>query len=147
MIPHPINPLIAVRDPKGRINGDDLAGAVWLSMPEKLYNQPVSNYVRFPMIATKVPMAFVYGVKDEPAAKNATKLLQSLKAGGKAPAATLPLEIKDSNAAGVAILGKEGVEKKLVNYLNKVLEKRAEKPWSKREVDKLPPLQLVQGVP
>ena len=60
MIPNPINPLFnPVIDPMRRTHGADLAGAVWLSMPEKIYATSVKNLLALPAIRDKVPMLFV----------------------------------------------------------------------------------------
>jgi alpha-beta hydrolase superfamily lysophospholipase len=145
MIPN-LNPLFPpIPNPKGGFNIDDIAGALWLSMPDKLLGQSTSTFLRTPAVV-KIPMAFAYGTKNDENAKTAAAILRSLKTA-KAPTATLPLEVKGTNVSGMELLSKEGVEKKVVNYLNNVLEKRAEKPWSNRDVAKMPPLAMIRLQP
>lgn len=134
---NPINPIgLPIIDPK-HIHGEDLAGAVWLSMPDKIYNQSVSRFLQIPAIRDKLPMAFIYGSKDDVSARAADAILKDLKKSKQVPAATRELKV-EGKASGGELLGKDGLETKITNYLNNVLEKRAEKPWSKRDSEKLP---------
>jgi pimeloyl-ACP methyl ester carboxylesterase len=137
MIPHPVNPMLMIPDPKLRMHGEDLAGAVWLSMPEKVFTTAVTRLLQIPNIRDKVPMLFVYGAKDEISARAADTILRDMKknSSAKVPATTRELKF-EGKAAGAELLGKE--DAKLANYLFNVLEKRAEKPWNKRDSDKLP---------
>jgi pimeloyl-ACP methyl ester carboxylesterase len=134
IIPNPINPLLA---PSFKNHSDDLAGAVWLSVPDKLYATSLNKLLAIPGIRDKVPMLFVFGTKDDFSARTADGILREMKKGttSKVPATTRELKI-EGKAAGAELLGKE--DAKLANYLFNVLEKRAEKPWEKRDADKLP---------
>ena len=78
-IPHPINPMLSIPDPKLRMHGEDLAGAVWLSMPEKVFATAVTRMVQAPNIRDKVPMLFVYGTKDEISGRTADTIIRDLK--------------------------------------------------------------------
>jgi predicted dienelactone hydrolase len=143
VIPNPINPnLPPTPHPKGGVYADDIAGAIWLSMPDRLGGQQTSTFLRSASVGNKIPMCFAYGSKDTLGSTTATNVLKSLKSM-KAPAATLALEVKGTNAAGSELLTKEGVEKKIVNYVNNVLEKQKEKAWGTRDSAKLPPLALI----
>src|SRR5262249_59076893 len=62
IIPNPINPLLA---PSFKNHSDDLAGAVWLSMPDKLYPPSLSKLMVDPRLRDKVPVLFVFGTKAE----------------------------------------------------------------------------------
>lgn len=138
MIPNPINPLLApIVDPKLRFHGEDLGGAVWLSMPEKITTTSISRLLQIPNIRDKVPMLFVYGTKDDVSARTAETILRDLKKSStaKVPATTRDLKV-EGKAAGAELLGKE--DAKLANYLHNVLEKRSEKPWNKRDSEKMP---------
>jgi pimeloyl-ACP methyl ester carboxylesterase len=134
IIPNPINPNFP---PTFKNHSEDLAGAVWLSAPEKLYASSLGKMLATPSIRDKVPMLFVYGTKDEVSARAADGILREMKKGtsAKVPAATRELKI-EGKASGSELLGKE--DAKIANYLFNVLEKRAEKPWDKRDSSKLP---------
>ena len=90
-----------------------------------------------PAIRDKIPMLFVFGAKDDISARGADAILRELKkgTGTKVPATTRELKM-EGKAAGAELLGKD--DAKIANYLYNVLEKRAEKPWGKRDSDKLP---------
>lgn len=141
MIPNPVNPLLPpIVDPKLRFHGEDLAGAVWLSMPDKIYpgyTSAAKTLLSVPALRDKVPMLFVSGTKDDVSLKTADTILAELKKGStsKVPKTTQALKI-EGKATGAELLGKE--DAKLANYLFNVLEKRAEKPWAKRDTEKLP---------
>lgn len=138
MIPNPVNPLFApIVDPKLRMHSEDLAGAVWLSMPEKVYATSVKTMLQPPAIRDKVPMLFVYGTKDDVSSRTADTILRDLKKSStaKVPATTRDLKM-EGKAAGGELLGKD--DAKIANYLFNILEKRAEKPWAKRDTEKLP---------
>ena len=138
VIPNPVNPLFPpIVDPKLRMHGEDLAGAIWLSAPEKVFTTSVSRLLQYPAIKEKVPMLFVYGTKDDVSARAADTILRDLKKGtaSKVPATTRDLKIEGKSAGG-ELLGKD--DAKLANYLFNVLENARRSPGASRDSEKLP---------
>lgn len=153
MIPNPLNPYFSIQDPKQPFEGDDLAGAVWLSMPERLNGQPVGGWLRGgpsglqTALRDKVPMAFFYGEKDAASAKAAESIVNAMKVGSKSFDLTRTRGKKDATSSGAELLGKQEVDEEIGNYLEKVMEKRAERAWSNRDTAKAPPLTWVDVRP
>lgn len=127
--------------PTGKTEGEDIASAVWLSIPEKLMGQsPVSNWLRMPAVCEKVPMAFFYGDKDDASSKTAKNLVKLMKTGTKKLETTTTREKKDTKSAGSELLGKKGLntEEDICTYLEKVMEKRGNVVWVKKD----PPMNM-----
>lgn len=146
LIQNPINPLLFMNDPKGRIEGIDIAAAIWLSIPEKLSGMPISGWLRSPIVRDKVPMAFFYGEKDELAKKAAEGIYKTMKTTAKSFEATRLREKKNTQSAGRELLGKKGLgtEEDIVSYLDTVMDKRGGNPWSSRDIAKAPQLTALQ---
>lgn len=140
MIPNPLNPMFPPQlDPKKRMEGEDIRAAVWLSIPEKVAGESMTTILKAPGIRDKVPMAFFYGEQDPVYAKISESIYNAMKAGAKDFDATR-LRKKDSKSAGAELLGKEGLgtEKDVSNYIRSVMDRKAEKPWGRRDAEKLP---------
>lgn len=139
MIPNAFNPMFPPQpDPKGRMEGEDIRSAIWLSIPEKLGADSMATILKFPVIRDKVPMAFFYGEKDDVHAKAAQNIYNAM--GGKSLDAT-KLRVKEKTAsAGGELLGKEGLgtEDDISAYIKTVMDRKAEKPWAQRDAEKLP---------
>lgn len=139
MIPNPFNPMLPPQfDPKGRMEGEDIRSAIWLSIPEKLGADSMATILKNPAIRDKIPMAFFYGEKDELHAKAAQSIYNAM--GGKSLDAT-KVRVKDKTAsAGGELLGKEGLgtEDDISAYIKTVMDRKAEKPWARRDAEKLP---------
>jgi hypothetical protein len=143
-IPNP-NPFRApLLDPMRRLQGDDLAGAVWLSMPASLSNQKVSYLLSGPLIRDKVPMAFLHS-KNEESTKAADAIVAELKKSSKKVPDGTRTRALDGEGVGVELLTADGIEQ-VTAYLKKIMKLRAEKAYNKRDSDKLPPPPLIAPV-
>jgi pimeloyl-ACP methyl ester carboxylesterase len=132
------------------LEGEDIAGAVWLSISPNIGagNTRVTVHpdtwltTPSPPVRDKVPMYFLYGDKDTKAANFSEYLCDKvlrpetknpkLKLTGKRP-------IKDTSLSGRELLGKPslGTEDLILKYVNKVTEE-ARNPHAKKDVSKLP---------
>jgi pimeloyl-ACP methyl ester carboxylesterase len=135
---------VPVYDPQGRVEGEDIAAAVWLSIPRKskyLRDIDVGYWLKGPgnKIRDKVPMVFFYGKKDQAATTAANALLNELKRAGKDKLELTTTREKDTNLAGADLLANQtlNTEEEISTYLvEKVLPRRGAKPWVMREPDK-----------
>jgi dienelactone hydrolase len=134
-----------VRD-TSKIEGEDIACAVWLSIPKTLgAGGNVGAWLRGPgnKVRDKVPMAFFYGEKDQKAASAAQALLNELKPGKEKLEFTAPRAIKGTSHAGANLIGQKSLktEEDIVAYLEKVMQKRGNKAWVMRANEfPLPPI-------
>jgi pimeloyl-ACP methyl ester carboxylesterase len=136
-------------DPTGKVEGEDIAAAIWLSIPKTLGGADVGYYLRGPnnKIRDKVPMVFFYGDKDQKANAAANALLAELKRSGKEKLEFTRTRAKNTNLSGAALLGKKslGTEEEISTYLvDNVMPKRGAKAWVQRDPEKGPPLTLLQ---
>lgn len=117
-----------------RVEGQDIAGAVWLSMTPNVvignarWNPHLETYLGSAM-RDKVPMLFLYGDQDTAASKTA-KNYHSLMMKGKEKKVrdlTKSTPIKDTKLAGVELLGKPSLQTEdlIVNWATKVVDERA----------------------
>jgi pimeloyl-ACP methyl ester carboxylesterase len=144
-----------VTDPQGRVEGEDIAAAVWLSIPRSLTGIPVIQWLRGPgnKVRDKVPMVFCYGDKDAKATSAAQTLFDELKRAGREKPEYTRLRAKGTKLAGNELLGKKslGTDDDLVTYLGNVMEKRGLKAPVQRDTKNGPPLQMIPlqyfGVP
>lgn len=138
---------IPAPDPSGKKEADDLAAAIWLSIPHKLGNYDVSSWLKGPgnKLRDKVPMVFFYGDKDTADSKAANSLFSSLKAAGKAKLEFTALRGKAVKLTGADLLGKKALktEEDITGYLENVLQKRGQKAWVQRDPERGPTLQLI----
>jgi pimeloyl-ACP methyl ester carboxylesterase len=142
---------IAVPDPQGKLEGEDIAAAIWLSLPRKsrmLGNYDISGWLKGPAnkIRDKVPMVFFYGEKDTPASTAAVQLFNELKKTGRDKLELTAEKKKSTNLAGVDLLGKPSLktEEEISVYLvDKVMPKRGARAWVRRDLDKGQPFDLI----
>jgi hypothetical protein len=138
-----------VRDPSGKVEGEDIASAIWLSIPRTLNGVDVGSWLKGPgnKVRDKVPMAFFYGDKDTKAATAANALVAEMKKAGKDKLEFTRVRAKkDTNLSGVALLGKKSLatEDEIATYLiDNVMPKRGAKAWVQREPEKGAPLVLI----
>jgi pimeloyl-ACP methyl ester carboxylesterase len=138
-----------VIDPRSKVAGEDIAGAVWLSMPAHLNNMAVSFWLtKNTQIRDKVPMAFFYGDRDAKAASAATSLVEAITKRGKNKLEFTRTKAKKTSLAGQELLGKKNLntEEEIAAYLGKVMQSRGMKAWLQRlpAGGQEPPLQPVQ---
>lgn len=131
--------------------GRDYGGAVWLT-PKRMpgfNNAAIENWVaRYGRnndgdMRTETPMLFVYGEKDANGVKESKFFFdQVMVANGKPSSkiekldATFLRERKSTNLAGVNLLGKNdtlGTETMIVEFLDKMEERRRKKPRITRD--------------
>jgi hypothetical protein len=128
------------QDPRGKIQGEDVAAAVWLSIPDKLNGYPLSYWLTAKdangraAVRDKVPMAFFYGDKDSKSAAAATYLLEALRKAGKEKLEFTRSRVKKTKLAGNELLGKKNLdtENDIVGYLENVMASRGNKAWVQR---------------
>jgi hypothetical protein len=134
-------------DPQGRVEGENIAAACWLSIPKSLNGLYVGACLRGPnnRVRDKVPMVFFYGDKDAKAAAAAQAIYNDLKVGGKEKPDFTRLRPKDTRLAGSELLGKSALntEDEISVYLDKIMQKRGSKPYVRRDVESEPPLRLI----
>jgi predicted alpha/beta hydrolase len=146
MTKNPFGVLVADRT---KLESEDLAAAVWLSIPHKLAGYDVAYWLRGPgnKMRDKIPMVFFFGTKDSKASAAANALFAALKntPSREKLSEFTRLRGKDTTLAGAELLGKKGLktEEDITGYLENVMQKRGLKAWVQREPEKGPPLQLV----
>ena len=128
---------VPVPDPT-KIEGEDIAAAIWLSIPKTLYNIDVAQWLKGNgnRVRDKVPMVFIFGDKDTRSAGAAATLFNAMKpAGTKDKLEYTATRSKSTTLAGVELLGKKGLktEEDITTYLEKVMQKRGLKPWLQRD--------------
>ncbi len=134
---------------RSKTEAEDLAAAVWLSIPHRLSGYDVAYWLRGPgnKLRDKIPMVFFFGTKDTKAAANANALYAALKntPSREKLSEFTRLRGKDTSLAGAELLGKKGLktEDDITGYLENVMQKRGLKAWVQREPEKGPPLALV----
>jgi hypothetical protein len=123
-------------DPQGKVAGEDIASAVWLSIPSHLNGFNVAYWLtgRSSQIRDKVPMAFFYGDRDSKAAAAATSLLDALKKRGKQAMEFTRGKAKRTSLAGQELLGKKNLntEEEIATYLGRIMQNRGMKAWVQR---------------
>ncbi len=134
---------------RSKTEAEDLAAAVWLSIPRRLAGYDVAYWLRGPgnKLRDKIPMVFFFGTKDTKAAANANALYAALKntPSREKLSEFTRLRGKDTSLTGSELLGKKGLktEDDITGYLENVMQKRGLKAWVQREPEKGPPLALV----
>jgi alpha-beta hydrolase superfamily lysophospholipase len=130
---------------RNQVEGQDIACAVYLSISpyigvgSRTYSVPVDSWLKG-VVREKVPMYFLYGEKDNRAAKFSQHLCDSvlraekdskLKNTGKMP-------LKDTKLSGRELLGKPSLptEDLITKYINLVVEARRSSDWAKRDADR-----------
>jgi pimeloyl-ACP methyl ester carboxylesterase len=136
-----------ILDPQGRVEGESIAAAAWLSMPKTLSGMHVGLWLKGSnnRVRDKVPMVFFFGDKDTKAVAAAREILGDLKMGAKEkPEFTRP-RAKDTRLAGAELLGKStlNTEEDIAAYLDKIMQKRGLKPYVRRDVENEPPVPLI----
>lgn len=134
-----------VQDPKRLAEGEDIASAVWLSISQNLARQSIVSTMTNSPIRDRVPMAFVFGDKDDAGNKSANAIFKSMKSASKSIDATKLMAKKGIKSSGHELLKKSlGTTDEICSYLEKIVEKRGNTAWEKRVT---PPLVLVQLKP
>jgi pimeloyl-ACP methyl ester carboxylesterase len=121
----------------------DLACGVWLSLSPTLAGRVVPIYAWLWTAGRdfKVPLAFVYGQKDDAAknlALNCVGLLRGAPGGGPALEYTGPYAVPGTKLSGSRLLLKSLPTQKwiLQDYFEPVLDRRGGREWRRREVEK-----------
>jgi len=125
--------------------GQDIAGAVWLSMSpscgtgNQRYILNVDSWLRSP-VREHVPMYFLYGEKDRRAANYANHLITNVlrpKHDSSKMQWTGMMPINDTNLAGIELVGKASLPTGdlIQKYVKKLADERGLNPWTRRNVD------------
>jgi predicted esterase len=125
---------------RSKVEGEDIACAVWLSIPSKWPGGGnIGAWLRGPnnRVRDKVPMAFFYAEKDGKAASAAQALFSELKPGKEKLEFTATRAIKGTSLTGAKLIGQKSLktEEEIVTYLEKVMQKRGNKAWVMRAND------------
>jgi pimeloyl-ACP methyl ester carboxylesterase len=125
--------------------GKDETAAVWLSISPTLAGRamPVRNWLTEVAGVHKVPMAFVYGDGDTKSADAAQAYLRSIR-NPPGSRKNEKLELTNTQAIkGTSLAGSQLLQRSLKTedwivdkYLGTVVERRGNREWKKREVDK-----------
>jgi alpha-beta hydrolase superfamily lysophospholipase len=141
---------VYVSDPSNKVAGEDIAAAVWLSIPRKSRyagNRDVLTWMtgQGSKVRDKVPMVFFYGKEDQQAASAATALLAELKRAGKEKLDLTGTREKDGKFAGVDLLGKKSLdtEEDISGYLVQRVLARGTRPWVMRKPEDGAPFTLI----
>jgi pimeloyl-ACP methyl ester carboxylesterase len=130
-------------DPQGRSEGEDIASAVWLSMPRALGGIFVGFFFHG-KIRDRVPMAFFYGDKDDKARAAAHAIFEDMQRAGRDKLEYTKLRAKETRLAGNDLLKPSlNTGDEIESYLTKVMEKRTVKPPVPRDPDAGPPFLLI----
>jgi pimeloyl-ACP methyl ester carboxylesterase len=115
--------------------GKQVACVVWLSLTPALGRTvaPVELWVQDVGKKNGVPMGFVFGAEHEASAAFARKCLADLTTDGARPPFTAELAVKDSKAAGHALLEDDEPRQAVVNYVGNYLERNALRVWQRQE--------------
>jgi hypothetical protein len=139
-----------IPDPMGKTEGDDIASAIWLSIPKSFAGVSVAHFLKGPnnKIRDKVPMVFFYGDQDQKSAAAAASLVQEVKGNKTGLELTRTKPKKNTKLTGVALLGQKNFDPKTetdisVYLVEHVPTKRANKAWVQRDPDKGPPIALI----
>jgi hypothetical protein len=141
-----------VPDPMGKLEGEDIASAIWLSIPQKFAGADVGAWLKGPnnKVRDKVPMVFFYGLQDTKAQKAADALYSELKRVSSRDKLTelTVLRSKSTKLSGADLLGKKDFKTEddiLVYLTDKALPKRGIKAWVQRDAERpLLPVPLTQ---
>jgi pimeloyl-ACP methyl ester carboxylesterase len=131
-------------DPKGRVEGEDIAAAVWLSIPKTFAGAYVGRWLTGPFnrVRDKTPMVFFYGEKDAKQAEASKDLFEYVKRAGREKLEFTRLRGKDTKLAGSELLDKKslGTSDEIATYLDKVMQKRGLRAPVMRDTENGPPL-------
>jgi alpha-beta hydrolase superfamily lysophospholipase len=129
---------------RGQVEGQDIAGAVWLSLTPSFgsgnqrFNVSVDSWLRNP-VREHVPMYFLYGDRDAKAANYAKRLVNTALHPGHDPKMkwTGLMAIKDTKLAGIELVGKASLPTgdQIQKYVKTLAEDRGVNPWTNRNVD------------
>ena len=141
-----------ILDPQGRVEGESIAAAAWLSMPKTLSGMHVGLWLKGSnnRVRDKVPMVFFYGLQDTKAQKAADALYSELKRVSSRDKLTelTVLRSKSTKLSGADLLGKKDFKTEddiLVYLTDKALPKRGIKAWVQRDAERpLLPVPLTQ---
>ncbi len=156
--PSPLNPAVLLPIQGAKPIGNDVAAAVWLTMPWKWNGSYVHRWLTWRSralagkpIISRVPMGFVWGKADSTGARSAKEILAELgrlKNGSKAGVlyASHPLP---GRGKGAELLGRQNLDtgKFIQEIIDKVMDERGPTPWSNR-ADALMPVsaELLQNL-
>jgi len=144
MIPSPLNPNLMIRDPLGSApSGSDVAAAVWLTMPSSLNGIGVNRWLSGlidlpgrPPIASRLPMAFIFGDKDARGKAAAKRLSDDLKRwnGGGRRLVKFASDPIPGQGKGAQLLGKRqlNTDKSIDKIIDAVMDERSPTPWHDR---------------
>ncbi len=123
-------PLLLSQAPEGR----HCLGAVWASMRPQLGGRPcrADEWLKFIGSDRRVPIGFLYGEGDEPAAEFARRCLREMKPAGPIRRLTAARAVRGTTAAGHALLEQEPTDTFVESYLTNVLQTVPPPPWSRR---------------
>jgi hypothetical protein len=148
LIEHPLLPRQWIVDRQGKVAGEDIAGAIWLTIPGNLNGINTSFWLcggNNLIVRDKVPMVFYYGKNDTRGAHAATKIFSDMERASRDKMKYSRLREKNTKLPGNELLGVKalGVEEEIGTYLEKVMQNRGAKAWVRRDPEKGPPLMMV----
>jgi pimeloyl-ACP methyl ester carboxylesterase len=130
-----------IPDPQGHTEGEDIAGAVWLSIPKTLNGVHVGLWLRGRLGRTreKAPMAFFYGDKDRKAGEASQALYEELRRTTREKSDQTRLRAKDTKLQGHELLNDSLNTIEEINaYVEKITQKHGGRAGGPREAETAP---------
>jgi hypothetical protein len=128
-----------IRDPQGKLLGEDIAAAIWFSPVSSLNGKSVGDWLKDKKeIREKIPMVFFASKEDQTGAAVASRLFEDLKRQSKLDLTFAEL-VKGGKAHGVDLVNKKelNVPDQVCKYLEKVIDKRRVNAWKMRDPEKV----------
>lgn len=142
---NPPNGIGVVRPNLAEAEGKDIACAVFLTINTKIGNRsvggngPLKAWIKDAGKNGKIPLAFVYGEKDDKGMSLSKSLLKEIKMPGVKGgpfALTGEHAVKNNKLSGSALLNRATLDWIADNYLDPVMDKRGAKERRTRAVEK-----------
>jgi hypothetical protein len=130
-------------DPQQKLEGEDIAAGLWLTMPRTLGNVFVGGLLRG-RPRDKVPMAFFYGKHDSKGSQAAQAIWSYLSQSSREKMEQTRLRDKDTKLAGTDLLKTDlGTIVDINKYLTNVMERRGKRAAIPRDPNNGPPLTAI----
>ena len=130
-------------DPQQKVEGEDIAAGIWLSMPRTLGNVFVGGLLRG-RVREKVPMAFFFGEQDYKGRQAAQAILTYLAQSSRDKMEQTRPRGKDTKLAGTDLLKSDlGTIKDINEYLTRVMDRRGKRAAIPRNPNEGPNLSAI----